>query len=39
MAFGIYSELKQVVLVDEDVDIFDTNDILWAMTTRYQGGG
>ncbi|MCD8031065.1 MAG: UbiD family decarboxylase [Bacteroides sp.] len=37
MAFGIYSELKQVILVDEDVDIFDTNDVLWAMTTRYQG--
>jgi 4-hydroxy-3-polyprenylbenzoate decarboxylase len=26
-----------VILVDEDVDIFDTNDVLWAMTTRYQG--
>ncbi|MCC8089020.1 MAG: UbiD family decarboxylase [Rikenellaceae bacterium] len=37
MAFGVYSELKQVILVDEDVDIFDTNDVLWAMTTRYQG--
>jgi len=24
-------------VVDEDVDIFDTNDVLWAMTTRYQG--
>ncbi|MCD7970436.1 MAG: UbiD family decarboxylase [Alistipes sp.] len=37
MAFGVYSELKQVILVDEDVDIFDTNDVLWALTTRYQG--
>ena len=26
-----------MILVDEDVDIFDTNDVLWAMTTRYQG--
>ncbi|MGE4529099.1 MAG: UbiD family decarboxylase, partial [Rhodospirillaceae bacterium] len=22
---------------DEDVDLFDTNDVLWAMTTRFQG--
>ena len=26
-----------MILVDEDVDLFDTNDVLWAMTTRYQG--
>jgi UbiD family decarboxylase len=26
-----------VILVDEDVDIYDSSDILWAMTTRYQG--
>ncbi len=25
------------MLVDEDVDIFDSNDVLWAMQTRYQG--
>lgn len=31
-----FPELKQVILVDEDVDIFDTNDVLWAMTTRMQ---
>ncbi len=36
-AFAAFSELKHVILVDEDVDIFDTNDVLWAMTTRYQG--
>ncbi|MPT37899.1 MAG: 3-octaprenyl-4-hydroxybenzoate decarboxylase, partial [Achromobacter sp.] len=29
-----YSELKNIILVDEDVDIFDSDDILWAMTTR-----
>ena len=23
--------------MDEDVDIFDTNDVLWAMNTRFQG--
>lgn len=37
LAFSAFSELKHVFLVDEDVDIFDTNDVLWAMTTRYQG--
>ena len=37
MAFAAFSELKHVILVDEDVDIFDTNDVLWATTTRYQG--
>jgi 4-hydroxy-3-polyprenylbenzoate decarboxylase len=37
LALGIYTPLKHVILVDEDVDIFDTNDVLWAMTTRYQG--
>ncbi|OIV47026.1 3,4-dihydroxybenzoate decarboxylase [Sodalis sp. TME1] len=37
IAFAAFSELKQVIVVDEDVDIFDTDDILWAMQTRYQG--
>jgi 4-hydroxy-3-polyprenylbenzoate decarboxylase len=37
LAFSAFSELKHVILVDEDVDLFDTNDVLWAMTTRYQG--
>jgi 4-hydroxy-3-polyprenylbenzoate decarboxylase len=36
-AFTAFSELKHVILVDEDVDIFDSGDVLWAMTTRYQG--
>ena len=36
LAFSAVPELKQVILVDEDVDIFDTNDVLWAMTTRMQ---
>jgi gallate decarboxylase subunit C len=35
-AFAAFPELKHVILVDEDVDIFDTNDVLWAMTTRFQ---
>ncbi|HEY3440933.1 MAG TPA: UbiD family decarboxylase [Paludibaculum sp.] len=36
-AFAAFSELKHVILIDEDVNLFDTNDVLWAMTTRYQG--
>jgi 4-hydroxy-3-polyprenylbenzoate decarboxylase len=37
LAFSAFSELKHVFVVDEDVDPFDMNDVLWAMTTRYQG--
>ncbi|AFS14469.1 MULTISPECIES: UbiD family decarboxylase [Mycobacterium avium complex (MAC)] len=37
VALGVYSELKNVILVDSDVDIFDTDDVLWAMQTRMQG--
>lgn len=35
-AFAAFPELKTVILVDDDVDIFDPNDVLWAMSTRYQ---
>jgi 4-hydroxy-3-polyprenylbenzoate decarboxylase len=37
LAFAAYHELKHVILVDEDVDIYNSDDVLWAMTTRYQG--
>ena len=37
IALAVYRELKNVVLVDEDVDLFDSDDVLWAMQTRYQG--
>lgn len=37
LAFSAFPELKHVILVDEDVDIFDTDDVLWALNTRYQG--
>lgn len=37
LAFSAFSELKHVFLVDEDVDIFDMNDVIWAMNTRFQG--
>ena len=36
LAFSAFAELKHVILVDEDVDIFDINDVMWAMTTRFQ---
>jgi len=36
-AFAAFPELKHVILVDEDVNLFDSTEILWAMTTRYQG--
>ncbi len=36
-AFAAFPGLKHVIMVDEDVDIFDTNDVLWAMTTPLPG--
>jgi len=36
LAFSAFAELKHVIVVDEDVDIFDINDVMWAMTTRFQ---
>jgi len=37
VAFAAFPELKHVVLVDDDVDLFSSDELLWAMTTRYQG--
>ncbi len=37
LAFSAFPELKHVWLVDEDVDLFDINDVIWAMNTRFQG--
>lgn len=37
LAFSAFSELKHIFLVDEDVDCFDLNDVIWAMNTRFQG--
>ncbi|MFR1638790.1 MAG: UbiD family decarboxylase domain-containing protein [Eggerthellaceae bacterium] len=39
LAFSAFSELKHVFLVDEDVDPFDMEDVLWAMNTRFQRCG
>jgi 4-hydroxy-3-polyprenylbenzoate decarboxylase len=37
LAFSAFSELKHVILVDEDVDLFDSDDVMWALNTRFQG--
>lgn len=37
LAFSAFSELKNIFIVDEDVDCFDMKDVLWAMNTRFQG--
>jgi 2,5-furandicarboxylate decarboxylase 1 len=33
-AFGVYPWLKYCVVVDQDVNVFDVNDVWWAMATR-----
>lgn len=35
-SLGSNKDLKQIVIVDEDVDIYDLQDIEWAITTRTQ---
>ena len=35
-AFRGHGSLKHVVVVDEDIDIFDHNDVEWAIATRFQ---
>ncbi len=35
-AFGAHYDLKQVVVVDQDVDIDDPHDVEWAVATRFQ---
>lgn len=37
-SLGENKDLKQIVIVDEDVDIYDVQDIEWAITTRSQAG-
>jgi UbiD family decarboxylase len=33
-AFGTEFYTKHIIVVDDDVDIFDTNDVMWAVATR-----
>ncbi len=35
-ALGLNKDLKRIVIVDEDVDIYNTEDVDWAITTRSQ---
>ena len=37
LALSAFKELKTVILVDDDVDIFDMNDVVWTLNTRFQG--
>ena len=35
-AFKSHSSLKHCVVVDDDIDIYDPNDVEWAIATRFQ---
>lgn len=35
-AFAGHYDVKQVIVVDEDVDIHDANEVEWAVATRFQ---
>jgi 2,5-furandicarboxylate decarboxylase 1 len=37
-ALGMDHGLKLVVVVDEDVDVYNETDVLWAIATRLQAG-
>lgn len=37
-AFGAHYDLKQVIVVDEDVDIHNPAEVEWAVATRFQAG-
>ena len=34
-AFGAHTSMKQVIVVDEDIDIFDDRALEWAVATRF----
>ena len=36
IVLGVDHYLKLVVVVDDDVDVFDESDVLWALATRMQ---
>jgi 2,5-furandicarboxylate decarboxylase 1 len=35
-AFAVDPILKHIFIVDDDIDVFDNDQVLWAMTTRFQ---
>ena len=36
IALGVDHYIKLVVVVDDDVDVYDEGEVLWAMATRFQ---
>ncbi len=36
-AFSGHPSMKHVIIVDQDIDIFDDRQVEWAMATRFQG--
>ncbi len=38
LALNLDRRLKHVIVVDEDVNIHDSREVLWALATRFQGG-
>lgn len=37
-AFGAHADIKQVIVVDDDVDVHDPTAVEWAVATRFQAG-
>jgi 2,5-furandicarboxylate decarboxylase 1 len=35
-AFSVDPILKHIFIVDDDIDVYDNDQVLWAMTTRFQ---
>lgn len=35
-AFGAHTSMKRVIVVDEDIDVYDDRQVEWAMATRFQ---
>ena len=35
-AFAVDPILKHIYIVDDDIDVFDSDQVMWAMTTRFQ---
>lgn len=36
-AFAVDPILKHIFIVDDDIDVFDIDQVIWAWTTRFQG--
>ena len=37
-AFGAHSSLKHAIAVDRDIDVFNLDEVEWAIATRFQAG-